>query len=66
METVLFLKKFLYLCISKDIFMATKKKDKQEINNIKNADFASDVLLKGQFPIIFHQDDEQLPNVHRV
>lgn len=47
--------------------MATKTEDPKEINEIEDDAFASDVLQKGQYPIIFPQEDEEeLPHVHRV
>lgn len=47
--------------------MATKTEDPKEINEIEYDAFASDVLQKGQYPIIFPQEDEEeLPHVHRV
>ena len=41
-------------------------KEYQRLEEIESSEFASDVLLKGQYPIIFPQDEEELPNVHRV
>ena len=46
--------------------MAPKMKEYQRLEEIESSEFASDVLLKGQYPIIFPQDEEELPNVHRV
>lgn len=47
--------------------MATKTEDPKEINEIEDGAFASDILQKGQYPIIFPQEDEEeLPHIHRV
>lgn len=48
--------------------MATKKTEPlYDINDIEEGIFASDVLLKGQYPIIFPQENaEELPHIHRV
>lgn len=48
--------------------MATKTDEPKVTNKIENGAFASDILLKGQYPIIFpHEEDgDGLPNAHRV
>lgn len=46
--------------------MASKKDKNIDFEEIENADFASDILHRGQYPIIFPQDEERLPHVHRV
>ncbi len=47
--------------------MTIKNKDKKYISYFETPEFASDVLSKGQIPIIFHQPENQNEtNIHRV